>query len=102
MLTFFLALAAIVLGLWLGFTTRATGRSVGGLVGGAVFFFVAALGLYGWQCDAATIPDIHLFREVPGQYFCNGRLTLLAYALVLGVPIVSVRALATKSSTPNA
>ncbi len=101
MLTFYLAFAAIVIGLCLGFEAPATGRSAGALVGGATFFFVAALGVYGWQCDATTIPDILLFRSVPGHPFCNGRLTLLAYAFLIAVPIVSVRWLAAKSSTPN-
>ena len=102
MLTAILAVATIALGVWLGFATPATARSLGSIVGGAAFFFVAAVALYGWQCDAATIPDILLFRDVPGQYFCNGRLTLLAYALMIAVPILSVRALAAKFSTPNA
>ena len=102
MLTVILALATIAIGVWLGFATPATGRSIGRFVGGAAFFFVAALAVYGWQCDAATIPDILLFRDVPGEYFCNGRLTLLGYALMVAVPILSVRALAAKSSKLNA
>jgi len=101
MLTVYLALAAIVIGLCLGFEAPATGRAVGALVGGAVFFFVAALGVYGWLCDASAIPDILLFRYVAGHHFCNGRLTLLAYAFLIAVPIVSIRWLAAKSSTPN-
>jgi hypothetical protein len=101
-MTFYLTGAAIVIGLLMGFEIRATGRSIGALVGGATFFFVAALGVYGLLCDANTIPDILLFRYIPGHPFCNGRLTLFAYAFLIAVPIVSVRWLAAKSSTPNA
>ena len=101
MLAIALILLAIGVGLWLGWTTPASLRSFLGFVTGAAFFLVAALALYGWQCDAASIPDILLFRDVPGQYFCSGRLTLFTHALVIASIVVALRLVIGKASSPN-
>jgi hypothetical protein len=92
MLTAFLIVLALVGGIWAGCSEPSGVRSALKFLGLGAGFFLAAIALYGWQCDRASIPDILLFRDVPGQYFCSGRLTLVAYMLMLAALDAVLRA----------
>ena len=92
MLNAFLVTLVIVGAVWTGWSEGGKKYIVLKLLGLGVVLFLAAISFYGWQCDAASIPDILLFRDVPGQYFCSGRLTLVAYMLVLAVPVAILKA----------
>jgi hypothetical protein len=72
-----LAVLTIVVGLCAGFVAPPSPRWVLALAGGAVFFFVAALVMQGWD------------------------LAWNAAGLVVAVPIVAARTAATKWSTPD-
>jgi hypothetical protein len=78
-------------GFWIGWVAREEKLSPLKLLAASFGFFAAALVFYGWQCDAASIPDILLFRDVPGQFFCSGRLTLLGYMCLLAIPASLMR-----------
>ena len=72
-----LALVTIAVGLCAGFAAPPSVRWVLALAGGALLFFVAALGFYGWD------------------------LAWKASGLVIAVPVVAARMAATKWSTPD-
>jgi hypothetical protein len=72
-----LALVTIAVGLCAGFVAPPSVRWVLALAGGALFFFVAAFGIYGWD------------------------LAWKACGLMIAVPIVAARMAATKWSTPD-
>jgi hypothetical protein len=81
----------LITGVWIGWTARSESVSTLKLLGFAALFYVIALAVYRTQCDAASIPDILLFRDVPGQFFCSGRLTLIGHAFAVAVPVSLVR-----------
>jgi hypothetical protein len=91
MLDALLVAVAVVTAVWIGWIAREEKMSTAKLLGLAVGFFAGALVLYGWQCEAASIPDILLFRDVSGPFFCTGRLTFLGYVFLLAVPVSVVR-----------
>jgi hypothetical protein len=91
MLTVLLVITVAGIAIWIGWTAREERISLLTLLGLSIGFLAAALLLYGWQCDAASIPDILLFRDVPGQFFCSGRLTLFAYIFLFAIPVAIVR-----------
>jgi hypothetical protein len=75
--TIILALLTLAVALWVGFATPPSARSVLALAGGAVAFFLAALGAYGWG------------------------IAWMVSLLGIAAPVAAARMAATKWSTPD-
>jgi uncharacterized paraquat-inducible protein A len=82
--------ASVGAAIWLGFNVPASKLSALILLAFGALFFGMALTLYGTQCDS-TIVDILVFRDVPGELFCNGKLAFLSYAFLVAAPVVLIR-----------
>ena len=83
--------ALLVGAVWLGFTMPTGNASALIAAAFGIVFFLAALLLYGTQCEGVRIPDILLFRAPVGAIECSGKLTFLAYAMFLAGLVVFVR-----------
>jgi hypothetical protein len=101
MLGISLVLFAVGIGLWVGWTSSASWRTFFSYVAGAVLSFIGALALYGSLCDAASIPDILLFRTVPDQYFCSGNFSLFTHAFAIAAVVLLFRLFTGKESSSD-
>src|SRR5689334_9999878 len=102
MMGVFMLGVALITGVWVGFSTRPSARQFFIHLSIGLGYLAASLGFYSWQCNAATIPDILLFRDVPGQFFCSGGITVLGYMLFVSAAILGLRLVFEKPASKNA
>ena len=95
MLTALLTIVAIAGGIWIGIGAPEGGKSSLKLLAAGVAVLVAAIVLYGLQCQDAQVADVFLLRDGDG-YFCSGRLGLFAYMLFIAAPVPFIRSRLTK------
>ena len=92
--TIIIIVVTIAGGIWAGFAVPPSVRSGAILAALGILFLVMAVLVYSWHCDA-SIADILLFRDVPGQR-CQGRYIPVAYIFLFAGLLGIVRALLTK------
>ena len=91
-ITLLIVAVAIGAGIWLGISEPAGRRSALMFGGLGLLLLAISVVIYSVQCDGNTVIGIILFREVPGEFFCNGRFTFAGHMFLVAALVAGFRA----------